>query len=88
MTNEFNNDEIISFLLNKFPSENVKETIVENYQTVDDNKVDPLEKQKQQKMKKTRFIDRTLDILKKYWFLFFVFFLILLFVVWKRFFKN
>jgi len=78
MDSEFQNDRIISFLINKFPTDDViTDKHVENYSDV-----------QHIKKEENSSIQRLLEFFKMYWFLMFVFFIILSFVLWKRFLKK
>jgi hypothetical protein len=77
---EFANDSIITFLLNNFPSDKkTEEKFVEKYSESSMPQVERPDK---------TFLSTLSDFFKKYWFIIFVLFLILSFVLWKRFFKN
>jgi hypothetical protein len=76
--NDFSNDNIISFLLNQFPTETPIGKQIERYtDSSDNNSFQPPKPE-------VSFMEKVLDFLKKYWFFFFVFFLILLFILRKR----
>lgn len=85
MSNEFQNDAIISFLLNNFPVDSTQKSSVNRIEKYNDlENLENLENKK----KDEGFIQRLLEFFKMYWFLLFVFFIILLFVLWKKYLKK
>ncbi len=83
MSNEFQNDAIISFLLNSFPVDSTNKSSVSRIEKYND-----LENLETKKKGDQGIIQRVLDFFKMYWFLLFVFFIILLFVLWKKYLKK
>ena len=83
MSNEFQNDAIISFLLNKFPVDSTDKLSGNRIEKYND-----LENLETKKKGDQGIIQRVFDFFKMYWFLLFVFFIILLFVIWKKYFKK
>lgn len=86
MSNEFQNDAIISFLLNSFPVDSTQKSSVSRIEKYND--LENLENLETKKKDNEGFIQRVLDFFKMYWFLLFVFFIILLFVLWKKYLKK
>jgi hypothetical protein len=81
MSNEFQNDAIISFLLNKFPVDSSEKLSSSNH-------IEKYNDLKNIKKEDRGIVQNVIEFFKMYWFLLFVFFIILLFVLWKKYFKK
>jgi hypothetical protein len=90
MSNDFQNDAIISFLLNKFPvNSSNKSTNSERIEKFEEfEEFEKLNKLSSDKKDDKTYLKRIFDFLKMYWFLLFVFLIILLFVFWKKYLKK